>query len=68
MARICVITAGHLATCPRMLKAADALAAGLTLRALFPSILTAVLCRFPGGERVMAWLRLPTAPGVTMAP
>ncbi len=26
-ARICVITAGHLATCPRMLKAADALAA-----------------------------------------
>src|ERR1700730_6972847 len=27
MARICVITAGHLATCPRMLKAADTLAA-----------------------------------------
>ena len=27
MARICVVTAGHLATCPRMLKAADALAA-----------------------------------------
>lgn len=26
-ARICVVTAGHLATCPRMLKAADALAA-----------------------------------------
>lgn len=26
MARICVVTAGHLATCPRMLKAADALA------------------------------------------
>lgn len=26
MARICVITAGHLSTCPRMLKAADALA------------------------------------------
>ncbi len=25
-ARICVVTAGHLATCPRMLKAADALA------------------------------------------
>jgi glycosyltransferase involved in cell wall biosynthesis len=25
MARICVITAGHLSTCPRMLKAADAL-------------------------------------------
>ncbi len=27
MARICVVTAGHLATCPRMTKAADALAA-----------------------------------------
>jgi len=27
MARICVVTAGHLATCPRMLKAADTLAA-----------------------------------------
>jgi glycosyltransferase involved in cell wall biosynthesis len=27
VARICVITAGHLSTCPRMLKAADALAA-----------------------------------------
>jgi len=27
MARICVITSGHLATCPRMLKAADTLAA-----------------------------------------
>ena len=27
VARICVITAGHLATCPRMVKAADALAA-----------------------------------------
>ncbi len=26
MARICVVTAGHLSTCPRMLKAADALA------------------------------------------
>src|SRR5258706_15001359 len=26
MARICVVTAGHLATCPRMTKAADALA------------------------------------------
>lgn len=26
MARVCVITAGHLSTCPRMLKAADALA------------------------------------------
>ena len=26
MARICVLTAGHLSTCPRMLKAADALA------------------------------------------
>lgn len=26
-ARICVVTAGHLATCPRMLKAADAFAA-----------------------------------------
>jgi hypothetical protein len=25
MARICVVTAGHLSTCPRMLKAADAL-------------------------------------------
>jgi len=32
-ARICVITAGHLATCPRMLKAADALAeAGYAVR------------------------------------
>src|SRR5206468_8520292 len=27
MARICIVTAGHLSTCPRMLKAADALAA-----------------------------------------
>lgn len=27
MARVCVVTAGHLSTCPRMLKAADALAA-----------------------------------------
>lgn len=26
MARICILTAGHLATCPRMLKSADALA------------------------------------------
>src|SRR5262249_62401529 len=26
MARICVVTAGHLSTCPRMLKAADAFA------------------------------------------
>jgi hypothetical protein len=26
MARICIVTAGHLSTCPRMLKAADALA------------------------------------------
>jgi hypothetical protein len=26
MARVCVVTAGHLSTCPRMLKAADALA------------------------------------------
>src|SRR5258708_39158323 len=25
MARICVVSAGHLSTCPRMLKAADAL-------------------------------------------
>jgi hypothetical protein len=33
MARICVITAGHLATCPRMTKAADALmAAGHEVR------------------------------------
>jgi hypothetical protein len=33
MARICVMTAGHLATCPRMLKAADALAwAGYSVR------------------------------------
>ena len=33
MARICVVTAGHLATCPRMLKAADALAgAGYSVR------------------------------------
>jgi glycosyltransferase involved in cell wall biosynthesis len=32
-ARICVVTAGHLATCPRMLKAADALAnAGYQVR------------------------------------
>src|SRR5208283_374773 len=31
--RICVITSGHLATCPRMVKAADALAeAGHTVR------------------------------------
>src|SRR5687767_7597339 len=27
MARICIVTAGHLATCPRMTKAADALSA-----------------------------------------
>jgi glycosyltransferase involved in cell wall biosynthesis len=26
MARVCIVTAGHLATCPRMLKSADALA------------------------------------------
>lgn len=26
MARVCILTAGHLATCPRMLKSADALA------------------------------------------
>jgi glycosyltransferase involved in cell wall biosynthesis len=33
MARICIVTAGHLATCPRMLKAADALAgAGYRVR------------------------------------
>jgi len=32
-ARVCVVTAGHLATCPRMLKAADALAtAGYRVR------------------------------------
>ena len=32
-ARICVVTAGHLSTCPRMLKAADALhAAGYAVR------------------------------------
>src|SRR6266581_6118915 len=31
--RICVVTAGHLATCPRMLKAADAFAgAGYKVR------------------------------------
>jgi transketolase len=33
MARICIVTAGHLSTCPRMLKAADALAeAGYRVR------------------------------------
>src|SRR5215470_3405633 len=32
-ARVCVVTAGHLSTCPRMLKAADALAgAGYSVR------------------------------------
>src|SRR5574341_2478008 len=32
-ARICVVTSGHLSTCPRMLKAADALAgAGYAVR------------------------------------
>src|SRR5215467_2599201 len=32
-ARVCVVTAGHLSTCPRMLKAADALAgAGYDVR------------------------------------
>src|SRR5262245_54035225 len=32
-ARVCVVTAGHLSTCPRMLKAADALhGAGCTVR------------------------------------
>src|SRR5262249_12634244 len=32
-ARICIVTAGHLSTCPRMLKAADALqAAGYAIR------------------------------------
>src|SRR5262245_54572539 len=32
-ARVCVVTAGHLSTCPRMLKAADALhGAGYTVR------------------------------------
>src|SRR5882672_11962805 len=31
--RVCVVTAGHLSTCPRMLKAADALAgAGYDVR------------------------------------
>jgi glycosyltransferase involved in cell wall biosynthesis len=33
MARICIVTSGHLATCPRMLKAADAIAgAGYRVR------------------------------------
>lgn len=31
-ARVCVVTAGHLTTCPRMLKAADALAADYDVR------------------------------------
>lgn len=30
--RVCVVTAGHLATCPRMLKAADALAEACAVR------------------------------------
>lgn len=35
MRRMCVVTAGHLATCPRMLKAADALAgAGYVVRVI----------------------------------
>ena len=34
MARICIVTAGHLSTCPRMLKAADAFAGGDVLAAL----------------------------------
>lgn len=35
MPRVCIITAGHLATCPRMLKAADSLAAaGYTVRVI----------------------------------
>ena len=34
-ARVCVVTAGHLSTCPRMLKAADALqGAGYRVRVI----------------------------------
>lgn len=39
-----------------------ALGAALVLRCIFPSSLTAVLSRLPGGQRCCGWLRLP--PGV----
>ena len=52
--RICVITAGHLATCPRMVKAANALAeAGHTVRLVSAQFLdwAAEADRSIGGSR-----------------
>jgi hypothetical protein len=63
MARICVVTAGHLSTCPRMLKAADALVwAGHHVRVVSTSFVdwaveadADVRCRRPGS---WAWTQI----------
>jgi len=61
MANICIITAGHLATCPRMLKAADALSGhGHTVRVVSGSSMpwAAQADRALGRDRRWDWTRI----------
>lgn len=66
MARITVVTAGHLSTCPRMVKAADALAgAGHQVRVVSTASVTWASAADEAMRRVRhwPWTRLDHAPG-----